>query len=118
MDRRLRPRLRSQSPPHGAHRSLPIGIGRCGSVLSLQDGRGERGSVLVLMPVGVLIVLLLGAIAVDLTAVHLRRQQAVDAAASAANDAVTFGLDEGALRTGHGYHLDPVRVREVVLRSI
>ena len=80
--------------------------------------RGDRGSVLILMPVGVLIVLLLGAIAVDLTTVQLRRQQAVEAAASAANDAVTFGLDEDALRAGRGYRLDPRRVRQVVLRSL
>jgi hypothetical protein len=87
-------------------------------VLTQEDGQAERGSVLVLMPAAVLIVLLLGAVAVDLTAVHLRRQQAIEAAASAANDAVTFGLDESALRSGRGYRLDPVRVREVVLRSI
>jgi hypothetical protein len=79
---------------------------------------GTRGSVLVLMPVAVLIVLLLGAIAVDLTVVHLRQQQAIDAAASAANDAVTFGLDEDALRSGHGYYLDPNRVRRAVDESI
>jgi len=79
---------------------------------------GDHGSALVLMPVAVLIVLLLGAIAVDLSVVHLRRQQAIEAAASAANDAVTFGLDESALRSGRGYHLDPARVRQVVDRSI
>jgi hypothetical protein len=70
------------------------------------------------MPVAVLIVLLLGAIAVDLTAVHLRQQQAIDAAASAANDAVTLGLDESALRSGRGYRLDPDRARRAVDESI
>jgi len=79
---------------------------------------GQRGSVLVLMPVAVLIVLLLGAVAVDLTVVHLRQQQAVDAAASAANDAVTLGLDEDALRAGRGYRLDAERVRRIVVESI
>jgi Flp pilus assembly protein TadG len=79
---------------------------------------GTRGSVLILMPVAVLIVLLLGAIAVDLTVVHLRQQQAVDAAASAANDAVTLGLDESALRAGRGYRLDPERVRRAVDESL
>jgi hypothetical protein len=67
----------------------------------------DRGSVLILMPAAVLIVLLLGAIAVDLTVVHLRQRAAVSAAASAANDAVTYGLDQSALRRGQGYHLDP-----------
>jgi hypothetical protein len=79
---------------------------------------GTRGSVLILMPVAVLIVVLLGAIAVDLTIVHLRQQQAIDAAASAANDAVTLGLDESALRAGRGYRLDPDRVRRAVAESI
>jgi hypothetical protein len=74
--------------------------------------------VLVLMPAAILIVLLLGAIAVDLTVVHLRQQQAIDAAASAANDAVTYGLDQGALRAGRGYRLDPARVTAAVDQSI
>ncbi len=80
--------------------------------------RGHAGSVLILMPAAVLIVLLLGAIAVDLTIVHLRQQQAIEAAASAANDAVTAGLDQAALRAGHGYRLDPTRVHAAVDRSI
>ncbi len=80
--------------------------------------RGHQGSVLILMPAAMLIVLLLGAIAVDLTIVHLRQQQAIEAAASAANDAVTGGLDQTALRAGHGYHLDPAQVDAAVDRSI
>jgi hypothetical protein len=71
-----------------------------------------------LMPAAVLIVLLLGAIAVDLTVVHLRQRAAVSAAASAANDAVTYGLDQSALRRGQGYHLDPNRVARAVAESI
>jgi len=70
------------------------------------------------MPAAMLIVLLLGAIAVDLTIVHLRQQQAIEAAASAANDAVTAGVDQDALRSGHGYRLDPDRVRAAVERSV
>jgi hypothetical protein len=71
-----------------------------------------------LMPAAVLIVLLLGAIAVDLTVVHLRQRAAVSAAASAANDAVTYGLDQSALRRGEGYRLDPARVERAVAESI
>ena len=37
----------------------------------------ERGTVLMLMPAAVLIVLLLGAIAVDLTVVHLRQRAGI-----------------------------------------
>ncbi len=71
-----------------------------------------------LMPAAVLIVLLLGAIAVDLTVVHLRQRAAISAAGSAANDAVTYGLDEAALRRGVGYRLDPARVARAVAQSI
>ena len=87
-------------------------------MLTSRGGTADHGSVLVLMPAAVLIVLLLGAIAVDLTVVHLRQQQAIDAAASAANDAVGYGLDQGALRSGRGYRLDPARVRAAVDESI
>jgi Flp pilus assembly protein TadG len=84
----------------------------------LKRHRDERGSVLILMPAAVLIVLLLGAVAVDLTVVHLRQQQAIEAAASAANDAVTAGVDQAALRAGRGYTLDPDRVRAAVDQSL
>ncbi len=80
--------------------------------------RGDRGSVLMLMPAAVLIVLLLGAIAVDLTAIHLRQRAGISAAGSAANDAVTYGLDQAALRRGDGYHLDPDRVQRAVIDSL
>jgi hypothetical protein len=71
-----------------------------------------------LMPAAVLIVLLLGAIAVDLTVIHLRQRAGISAAGSAANDAVTAGLDQAALRRGDGYHLDPDRVRRAVDESL
>jgi len=85
---------------------------------AIHPGHRDQGSVLMLMPAAVLIVLLLGAIAVDLTVVHLRQRAAVSAAASAANDAVTYGLDQSALRRGQGYHLDPNRVARAVTESI
>lgn len=78
----------------------------------------ERGSVLVLMPAAVLIVLVLAAIAVDLSLVHLGRREALAAAEAAANDAVTAGLDEQALRAGRGYTLDPTRVDRTVTASL
>ena len=78
----------------------------------------DRGSVLMLMPAAVLIVLLLGAVAVDLTVIHLQQRAGISAAGSAANDAVTYGLDQAALRRGDGYHLDPDRVRLAVLEAL
>lgn len=72
--------------------------------------RGDNGTVLMLMPVAVLIMFVLGAITVDLTAVRAGQQDLLAAATDAANDAATAGLDEAALRSGQGYQLDPTRV--------
>jgi hypothetical protein len=65
------------------------------------------------MPAGLLIVFVLASIAVDMSAVHLRKRQAVDLASAAANDAATAGADQGLLRQGN-YVLDRDRARQVV----
>jgi hypothetical protein len=75
--------------------------------------RSDTGSVLILMPACVLVVLVLAAIAVDMSLVHLRQRQAFDVAASAANDAVTAGADPASLRAGT-YHVPPPAARAVV----
>jgi hypothetical protein len=62
--------------------------------------RSERGSVLMLVPAGLLIVLIMASIAVDMSLVQLRQRQAHDLAAGAANDAVTAAADHDALRAG------------------
>jgi hypothetical protein len=67
-----------------------------------------------LMPAGLLIVLVLASIAVDMSLVHLRKRQAFELAAAAANDAATAGVDQGRLRTTHAYVLDPETTRAVV----
>jgi hypothetical protein len=67
-----------------------------------------------LMPAAVMIVMVLGAIAVDLSVVRMGQRELIAAAGDAANDAVTIGLDEAALRAGLGYRLDPERVRAAV----
>jgi hypothetical protein len=66
---------------------------------------GDGGSVLMLVPAAVLIVLVMAAIAVDMSLLHLRRRQAHDLAAAAANDAATAAADQAALRDGD-YVLD------------
>jgi hypothetical protein len=71
-----------------------------------------------LMPAAVLIVIVLGAIAVDLSVVQLADRELTAAAAGAANDAVTYGLDEELLRRDGIYRLDPARVDEAVRRSL
>ena len=53
----------------------------------------ERGSALVLMPVAALIFIILGALALDATVVFMAERELAGAAAAAANDAVTRGID-------------------------
>lgn len=81
------------------------------------EGRADRGSSLVLMPAGVLVVLILASIAVDMSVVHLRKRQALDLAAAAANDAATAGADPAGLRAGE-FRLDPGTARRVVMRTV
>ena len=78
----------------------------------------DRGSVLLLMPAAVLVVLVLGAIAVDAAVAFLAERELAGAAAAAANDAATAGLDEVALRQGAAYRLDPSLVEAAVAASL
>lgn len=78
---------------------------------------GERGSVLMLVPAAVVVVLLLGAIAVDSAIVYLEQRRAYNAAADAANDAAGAGLDRDALRRGDTRY-DAARVRAVAADSV
>jgi Flp pilus assembly protein TadG len=70
------------------------------------------------MPAGVLVVVVLGCIAVDLSIAYLGHRELAAAAASAANDAVTFGVDEAAYRQDGTYVLDPARVRRAVSDAV
>lgn len=77
----------------------------------------DRASVLMLVPAALLVVLVLASIAVDMSLVQLRRRQAHDLAASAANDAVTAAADEQALRVGE-YRIDGDDARRVARRAV
>ena len=77
----------------------------------------ERGSVLVLVPAGLLVVLVMASIAVDMSLVQLRQRQAHDLAAGAANDAVTAAADQGRLRAGV-YEVDADAAAAVVERVV
>jgi antirestriction protein ArdC len=81
------------------------------------DRYSDRGSALMLMPAGVLVVLILASIAVDMSVVHLRKRQALDLAAAAANDAATAAADPGSLRAGD-FQLDQSLARAVVDRIV
>ena len=71
-----------------------------------------------LMPAAVVIVLLLGAIAVDSAIVYLEQRQAYNVAFDAANDAAGAGLDRDRLRTTGEYVYDPGRVRELAEEAV
>lgn len=82
------------------------------------DERAERGSILLMVPAALTVLLMLAGVAVDETVVMLAHRQLHAAAASAANDAVTAGVDlEHFNRTGI-YRLDAARVEAAVTRSL
>jgi hypothetical protein len=71
-----------------------------------------------LMPAGVLIVLLLGAVAVDAAVVFLAERELANATAAAANDAAGAALDDAAFYQGGRLVLDPSRAEEVARQSL
>jgi hypothetical protein len=66
-----------------------------------------------LMPAGVLVVLLLGAIAFDLSLVFLRQRQASAVAVDVANDLAAMAFSEDAFRSEGRFELDPDRADEL-----
>lgn len=78
----------------------------------------ERGSALLLLPAGMLIVIMLAAIAFDLTLAFQRKRALVDLAGSAANDAVTAALDMDRLRVDGRYCIDSNRAASVVSQHL
>lgn len=62
-----------------------------------------------LMPAGALVVLLLGAIAFDLSLVFLRQRQVSSLAADVANDVASLALDVPTFRESGSFELDPER---------
>lgn len=71
-----------------------------------------------LVPSATLVVLVLGAIAVDLSQLFLAKRELLDAAASMANDAAGAGLDPASLRDGGPPRLDPDRARDTAYISM
>lgn len=77
-----------------------------------RSGR-TSGSVLMLMPAGVLVVLLLGAISFDLSLIFLRQRQASSVAVDVANDLASAAFDEGTFRSTGAFTLDPARADDL-----
>ena len=78
----------------------------------------DRGTVLMLMPAAVLVLLMLGGIAFDYAHLFLAKRELSSVAEAAANDAVTHGVDQAAVRRGDGYVLDPDLVADSVAASV
>ncbi len=79
--------------------------------------RGEEASVLVLVPVGILVLIILAAIAVDSAATFLGQRQLEDTATSAATDAAGALSYPAFYDQGH-IALDPQTARRVALASV
>jgi len=71
-----------------------------------------------LMPAAVLIVLLLGAIAVDSAIVYLRQREAYNVAFDAANDAAGAGFDLATAREEGDIVYDPDRVEALARQAV
>jgi len=78
----------------------------------------DRGTVLMLMPAAVLVLLMLGGIAFDYAHLYLAKRELSSVAEAAANDAVTYGVDQASVRRGDGYVLDADLVTRSVVASI
>ena len=75
--------------------------------------RCERGTALLLVPVGVLIVALLASITIDSAVAFVAQREAAATASSLANDLLTLAVDEAALRRHGVYRLDPSRLQHL-----
>ncbi len=78
----------------------------------------ERGSTLLLAPIGFLIVLMLGAVTLEVGALHLRQRQLHDLATTIANDAATVGFDVAEFRESGEITIDRDEAGGVVEPSI
>lgn len=74
----------------------------------------ERGSTLLLYPAAFMVILVLAAIAVDLSMIHLARRELLRSASQAADDGAAM-LDADAIRSSSFDTLDLDRAREVVV---
>lgn len=77
----------------------------------------ETGSVLLLVPAAVLVLVILGAVAVDAAVVFLGQRQLSDAAAAAATDAASAVSDSAFYGSGT-IALDPATAKKVAASSV
>ena len=79
---------------------------------------GDCGSVLALVPAGFLVLLLLGALAVDSAVAYLGQQQLRDALTAAANDAAGAAIDNALFYSQGRVVVDSSEAQRVVCRSV
>lgn len=79
---------------------------------------GDRGSVLALVPAGFLVLVVLGALAVDSAVAYSGQQQLHDALAAAANDAVGAAVDDRSFYGSGRLTLDPGAVDRTVCATV
>jgi hypothetical protein len=70
------------------------------------------------MPAAVLVFVILGAFAVDLSAVHVEQRELVAAAQGAANDAAAVGTSEAAFYEDNEVRFDAGLAREAAVQSL
>ncbi|MGI9022591.1 MAG: hypothetical protein ACR2HV_05065 [Acidimicrobiales bacterium] len=78
-----------------------------------RPGGRQRGSVLLLFPAAVLIVIVLAAITVDSAIAFLAQREVANAAVAAANDAAGEGVGNRAFYEGGSVDLDPAAVQQL-----
>ncbi|MDE0700453.1 MAG: hypothetical protein F4Y27_12700 [Acidimicrobiaceae bacterium] len=88
-----------------------------GSTPRLRDSRNDRGTVLLMFPAALLIMVILGAIAIDVGYTTVRGRELRAVAASAANDSLA-ALDIAVLRTTGNVVIDESAARGIVAQAI
>jgi Flp pilus assembly protein TadG len=77
----------------------------------------ERGSVLPLLPVLIVVCFLLGTLSVSTASTFLAKRELYNAAAAAANDAVS-GISDQAYYTKSEYIFDPINAQKLAIESV
>lgn len=77
----------------------------------------DRGSVLLLFPTAVVVMMVMAAVVIDVAHVQMEARRLHDVAGSAANDALA-ALDVTALRRGEGIVIPPPEARRVVVAAV
>jgi uncharacterized membrane protein len=84
----------------------------------VRSARGERGSVLALVPAGFLVLMILGALAVDNGATYLGQRQLQATLQDAANDAAGGALANSSFYAQGRIEIDPAQAAAIVCQDL